>query len=321
MQPKLDKFFQYTAKYDKNNKKCFIYDPDNKTAFFDYMPNDTTDNFITSKSGIKLFYRKPKQDNHMQIPTIKYDYSNVPLIISNLQKAIRRCDNEISMQSALTLIQIAPIKLLRRLPIIFIEDVCLMDTFSIVVWLMMAEKEYGQLKNTDIDILLNIVNSLCNCKKYYDYKAELYVNNKYSFTYNELQFSEGSNELLSLFYRIQYGGSEGDMQMMNVALDYYKNNPNEIIKTEYNAIDYNKLKELDILEVAIDFHCFPSMLNMLCNMTYIRKETIRMHIWFAESACNERKEETIDMSNRYKETNEWSKIEKYIEEVRYKLLE
>ena len=82
----------------------------------------------------------------------------MPLIKSNLQKAVRRCDNQIAIQSALVLIQMAPMELLRRLPIIYIEDVCLMDSYSIVVWLMMADKDYSALKKRDIDIILNIVN-------------------------------------------------------------------------------------------------------------------------------------------------------------------
>ena len=92
--------------------------------------------------------------------------THIPLVKSNLQKAIRRCDSQIAIQSALVLIQCAPMELLRRLPIIYIEDVCLMDSYPIVVWLMMADRDYI-INNDDIDKLLNIIHSLCVCKKYF----------------------------------------------------------------------------------------------------------------------------------------------------------
>ena len=135
-QAKLDNYFKIIPKYDERNKKCFIYDPLNCKAFFDTKP-EPTDKYITLKIGIRLFYREPPADLDITIPTIKCDYG-VPLIKSNLQKAIRRRDNSIAIQSTLALIQKDPMELLRRLPIIYIEDVCLMDSYSIVVWLMMA---------------------------------------------------------------------------------------------------------------------------------------------------------------------------------------
>jgi hypothetical protein len=166
MQQKLDSFFKIIPKYDERNKKCFIYDPENYKAFFATKPLDT-DTFIVNKSGIKLYYRymKPKDIN---FPIMDADYC-VPLLKSNLQKAVRRCENEIAIQTSLAILQKEPMELLRRLPIIYIEDVCLMDSYPIVVWLMMADKDYGRLSKTDIDIILNIVNSLCNCMDYFPY--------------------------------------------------------------------------------------------------------------------------------------------------------
>ena len=153
-QSKLENYFKIIPKYDERNKKCFIYDPLNHTAFFETKPQPT-DLFIISKPNFKLFYRKPPTDNAMNldIPTIQCKFG-VPLLKSNLQKAIRRSDNQIAIQSALALIQVAPMELLRRLPIIYIEDVCLMDSYSIVMWLMIADKAYGALSNRDIDLSL-----------------------------------------------------------------------------------------------------------------------------------------------------------------------
>jgi hypothetical protein len=318
MQQKLDSFFKIIPKYDEKNKKCFIYDPENYKAFFDTKPA-TRDKFITTKLGIKLFYRKPETDKNIDIPIIKCRF-NAPLIKSNLQKAIRRCDNLIAIQSALVLIQMAPMELLRRLPIIYIEDVCLMNSYPIVVWLMMADKDYGKLTKMDIDIILNIVNSLCNCRSYFDYKAENH-DNSYVFTHESLQFCPNSDELLSLYYRSEYGGMKGDIQMLKVSIDYYKMNSSQVRKTVYNSINYNLIeREIEVLVEAIDFHCFPNMLNTLNRITYIDKETIKKCIWFVESGYNVRKNDTILSSKEYEERNEWKKIEKHMDDVRCDLI-
>lgn len=316
MQKKLDSFFKIIPKYDERNKKCFIYDPENNQAFFDTKPNPT-DKFIVNKLNIKLFYRSPTADLNIDIPVIKCKYT-IPLIKSNLQKAVRRCENQIAIQSALVLIQKDPMELLRRLPIIYIEDVCLMDSYSIVVWLMIAAKDYGNLKVRDIDILLNIVNSLCDCKTYFNYIKNDCV---YDFTHEKLQYVQNGSQLLSLYYRSEYGGLKGDMQMLKVAIDYYRMNPNEVKTTEYNTIIYSKIeREIEVLVEAIDFHCYPQMLSILHKKTSIDNETIKIYIWFVESGYNVRKIETQEQSSEYKEKNIWKMIEMYLEDVRCSMI-
>jgi hypothetical protein len=242
----------------------------------------------------------------------------MPLIKSNLQKAVRRRDRQIAIQSALALIQTAPMELLRRLPIIYIEDVCLMDSYSIVVWLMMADKDYGALKKRDIDIILNIVNSLCECKSYFNYIKNDY---NYAFTHETLQFVPNGSQLLSVYYRSEYGGMKGDMQMLKVSIDYYRMHPSEVKITEYGNINYSNIeREIEVLVEAIDFHCYPHMLNVLNKITHINKETIKMCIWFVESGYNVRKPETQESSKEYEERMEWKKIEKHLEDVRCDLI-
>jgi hypothetical protein len=314
MQKKLESFFTIIPKYNENKKKCFIYDPENYKAFFDTKP-ETTDTFVNTKSGVKLFYRNPTTDKHIDIPRIECTFT-VPLLKSNLQKAVRRCDHLIAIQSTIALIQQSPMELLRRLPIIYIEDVCLMDSYPIVVWLMMADRG---VTNIDIDIIVNIVNSLCNCRRYFDYKAMKDTTIDYEFTHESLQ--DSSDELLSLYYRNMYGGLKGDMRMLRFAIDYYRRCPSEIVTTQYNVVDYNKIeKEIDILIEAIDFHCFPQMLSILNRLTHIEKETIKQCIWFVDSGYNIRKEETIESSKLYEERSEWKKIEKHIDDVRFHLI-
>jgi hypothetical protein len=256
------------------------------------------------------------EPKNIKIPIIDANYC-VPLLKSNLQKAIRRCDNQIAIQTSLSILQKEPMELLRRLPIIYIEDVCLMDSYSITVWLMMADKDY-KLTTTDIDIILNIVNSLCNCREYFDFREN---KNDYNFSHESLQDYENYNELLSIYYRSEYGGMKGDIQMLKSAIDYYINNPSKNQKTVYNSIDYDKINpDLEILIEAIDFHPFPQMLNTLSRITKLDKQIIKECIWFVESGYNIRKTLTIESSKLYEERSEWRKIECYLDDVRNDLI-
>ena len=98
--------------HDKNNKKCFIYDPLNNKAFFDKTPHHT-DTFISRKNtGIKLYYRKSHSSIDV-IPTIHSNY-DIPLLKSNLQKAIRRGNHSVAIQTALAILQKDPMQLLHR---------------------------------------------------------------------------------------------------------------------------------------------------------------------------------------------------------------
>ena len=109
--------------------------------------------------------------------------------------------------------------------------------------------------------------------------------------------------------------------MLKVAIDYYRMHPTEVIKTEYNTINYNAIeREIEVLVEAIDFHCYPNMLNILNKLTFINRETIKMCIWFVESGYNIRKPDTQASSKEYEERNEWKKIEKYLEDVRCDLI-
>ena len=86
MQKKLETYFKIIPKYDEHNKKCFIYDPDNRTAYFTTKP-DPTDKFVVLRSGIKLFYRTPNNRELVEIPTITCKYG-IPLVKSNFSVSL-----------------------------------------------------------------------------------------------------------------------------------------------------------------------------------------------------------------------------------------
>jgi hypothetical protein len=193
----------------------------------------------------------------------------------------------------------------RRLAIIYIEDVCLQDSYSIIVWLMMSNDEHA-LRPTDYYIILNIVRNLCECSHVYTKPRGDPI---YKTTHNALQHLRGQDQLLALYYRFLYGGMKGDMEMLSNAIQYYIENPVEMVVTEYAPLDI-VLEDtcLTILDVAVDFHPFPHLLRYISNRTGLQKERVKNLIWEAESAYNIRKPDTISISQKRQTQFDWLTI-------------
>lgn len=332
MQRKLDSFFQITTKYDETNKKCFIYNPSLSKAFFATKP-ESGDQFVSIKCNVRLFYRPLVSKDELKnitIPKIDTEMS-VPLLKSNLQKAIRRCNVSAALSSTIVLLEKDPIAFLRRLPILFVEDVCLLDSFPIVIWLMMSDSEY-KLTNKDKWILLDIVQNLCNQMHYYD-DSEV-GNNKYEPP--ALQDQPHCNELLSIYYRTLYGGMKCDIQLLEGALHYYFENPGEIRATNFtSALDLLPNK-LILIPESIDFHPFPfiikaiqeqileQQLNLeqeqISKQEQITESDIKRYIWFAESAINCRKTSTQMESSKHTNTVIWHLIKPELNKIRRNII-
>lgn len=66
-------------------------------------------------------------------------YKNMGLLKSHLQKCVRRSHTQLAVKTALTILRLNPGELLRRLPIIMLEDAHLFPaSFISLVWLMAA---------------------------------------------------------------------------------------------------------------------------------------------------------------------------------------
>jgi len=310
MQTNLHSFFTIVTAHNEEHKKCFIYDPSTYKAYFSNKPNDHCE-FVSIKSGIKLYIVKNKYHSSCfeQLNT----NADIPLLKSNLQKAIRRGNHSVAVSSALAILQREPIQLLRRLPIIFVEDVCLTDSLPIVIWLLMADKQY-KMTNHDIDILLQIVYSLSVCSRYFD-DRQLHCQIEY--THEMLETNICYNEILSLHYRSLYGGMKGDMQLLKNAISHYENNPHDIVR--YSFIEQYPFEievNVPIIKEAIDFHPYPNMLEAIHKKTRIDKTFIKTCIWFAESGFNVRKQYTIDLSEEYKNKREYHLLVPHLEQFR-----
>lgn len=314
-QQTLHRYFTITQR--STRKTCFVYDPENRRAFFTPHPVDG-DRFLTAKAGMNLYLRRPRNPAlpALRIPVMETTAS-VPLLKSNLQKAIRRGHTEEAVQSALALVQRDPTEFLRRLPIIYLEDVCLMDSYPMVVWLMMADKEYP-LEDTDVDSLLQIVSCLCQCTEYY---PDLDTNSMDTDTPPTTEELQENDILLSVYYRFLYGGMKGDMAMLQRSILYYQTHPMAIVQTTFTDIDYAKLETtVGILEEAIDFHPFPQMLTWLSRQTQLDKQEIKTHLWFVDSGVNLRKSDTLERSQEYAASTVWKKVEPFLSSARIQMM-
>jgi len=305
MQHKLDQYFT-VKRAPKRTRTCFIYDPSIPFAEFTYETHET-DQFIAVKSGISLYYRPPHVSQEKKRTAMPL--CDAPLLISNLQKAIRRCDATVALSSALALIQQHPMVFLRRLPIIYVEDVTLMDSLSIAVWLMMAEQPITPL---DTEHLLRMVLCLATHDACYmcDFDTE-----RPPITPDEL--GSAPDAVIALYYRSLYGGMKGDMRMLQNAVEHFKTHPiHSTLSTFSELTTIPEITSLEILQEAIDFHPRPQILGLLEKRTQIEKDLIKSLIWYAESGINVRKPLTIEASEEYQQKPEWKQIAPILDVIR-----
>eukprot|EP01039_Chlorochromonas_danica_P009670 gene9670-10691_t len=128
-----------------------------------------------------------------------------------------------ALQSTLALFRLDPTQLLRRLTIIMIEDVDLFDSFPLLLWWMIADKDY-QLTEFDLALLLNIVYSLCQYQDVVDVDfmgMERKEEDSLRYDADSLEDHQPyCDMLLALYYRSLYGGMPCDITMLHNAIAY-----------------------------------------------------------------------------------------------------
>jgi len=310
MQTKLNQFFSIRTEYNTKHKRCFIYDPVKSKASFETEPG-TKDEFIVKKLGINLYLRNFDFSTKYDFPTIQTE-AKMPLLKSNLQKAVRQGKNIVAMSTALAMLQKEPNEFVRRLTIICIEDVCIMNTYPVLIWFMMTDKHYF-INSVDIFLLLQIVNTLCNCIQTFDHS---YRCKETELNHESLQDLQAHDILLGLFYRQKYGGMKGDMEMLSSAISFYMTHPEEIVNTDFGDLDCEFNEGLEILDSAIDFIPFPFISDKISKKTGLEKDKINEFIWFVESGWNFRKLQTQIKRDSYRKQHEWVIIENLLHDER-----
>ena len=320
----LTDFYQRNSPVKMGSFHDFIYDPVNgKAMFVDSDPLGYT--LVRSADKIRLWVKSVGQCfGNLYIPH-KFQRL-VPLLKSHLQKAIRRQNVESALSTTYSMMVFDKSALVRRLPIIAIEDVELIEGTSVIVWLMMAGDSYLWTKK-DMQHVLAYVRSLCYTWTYLKRESsEVAISHS---SLSIIQEEETRSEMLALYYRMKWGGTKGDVTMMEQALQTYHNNticikkhvfPIESSKVSLpNFLDINLQNPLFIPE-SIDFHCFPSILKKISDISCVPSDRVKELIWYCESSVNTRKQYTIERSKKYQLTRDYTRVKQCIDKVRESLL-
>jgi len=238
---------------------------------------------------------------HTYYPPVKKTHKKSQYLSSHLQKCIRRMDDVKSIKTAKNFIDLDYTSFIRRLPIIMLEDVCLHESFPILIWLMISNTKGFKLKVNIFKWLLGVVYHLskCNEKTFYSkINNEITIDNKEDILANTLRF------------RKCYGGMDGDMCM----IEYYTQNLKNItVNTDKIFIIKNTIEGLDNGEWLIeanDFHCNKYILNYIQGkFPKYNKEYIKKLIWIFSSSLNNR---TYPLKYTTKELNDWETIQKKV---------
>jgi len=183
---------------------------------------------------------------------------NFPILKSNLQKCIRRSKVDQALKTANLMLLIDPNELLRRLAIIYIEDVMLDNYYSYIVWYMAAISKGYNINNTDKILILNIVKYLAEASN--KEKIDVIPNfnlSEYFNNFDKKLYHNNFNYIWCLILRKKYGGMKCDMNLINGCLKLYKlkkiKKANKDIFKDISANLNFSIK--DILPCSIDFHC------------------------------------------------------------------
>jgi hypothetical protein len=257
-------------------------------------------------------------------------YKNTQYLKSHLQKCIRKQNYTFAVPTAFHMMKLDLNDFLRRLPIIMIEDVYLHNSFSTLIWLMIADSTHNfKFKRYIYEWLLGVVYLLCvindkdtiDCGNIGETNISKIIDilNEYN-KLNEIEYSL----LYCMHLRIAYGGMKCDLEMFENYTYVWKKR--FIDKDEVKKINNTVIKPISInvskLEIenwdlsAIDYHCNQKIIGyILKKYDDIDESELKKLIWYNSSCLNSR------VKNIPYNEEKWNEIKKYVEKTQKYLLE
>ena len=323
-------YLSWTNKYKPDFEAIWTKEKPDKINFIEHVNCD----YI--KKGYYFYicgYFSDNEDRKYYIGKEK-KYKNVSYLISHLQKNIRKQDDILAVSSCYHLLKLDLIKLLRRIPIIMLEDTFLNESFTTIIWLMVAINfESFKIKQYVYEWILGIIYVLCKI----DYKDNLNENselnniessnknniinilNKYS-SLNTIEYSL----LYSMHIRIAYGGTKEDINMLNKFINLWYNRfllGNYTLNNIKNKPISIYVKDLDISDwdiSAIDYHCNSDIIDYILkkyNYLELDHNELKKIIWINSSSINNR------IENKIYNENVWNTIKDYLYKTQKYLLD
>jgi hypothetical protein len=282
------------------------------------------------KTGFYFYicgYFPDNDENSYHLPKEK-TYKNIAYLKSHLQKCIRKQNDNLAIPTSLHLIKLDLNDFLRRIIIIMLEDVFLHQSFTTLVWLMIANSTKKlKMKKYIYEWLLGVIYLLCTINEK-DFVDDIYYNQQISKKnidiLNEYTIL-GEDEcslLYSIHLRIAYGGMECDMKMLKAFsycwFDRFKNNTIRFNITPIKPIKItvSELKITDWDLSAIDYHCCQKIIELILKKyDDLTENELKKMIWINSSSINTR------CSNREYNIEKWNEIKNYISKTQKYLLE
>jgi hypothetical protein len=231
-------------------------------------------------------------------------YKNVHYLKSHLQKSIRMQDDLLAIPTCYHLLKLDISELLRRLPIIMLEDLFLHESINTLIWFMVAKSSCStfKFKKYMYEWLLGTIFVMCKIDDFDLFEAENIVEENESYNniyqlldkYNDLEEHEYSL-LYSLHIRIAYGGMKGDIKMIKQFIQLWEKR----FRTGKMKINTMKVRPISLyitdLELgdwnlaAIDFHCNPRFLEFIQKKyNDLSIDDIKNIVWYNSSSLNKR---------------------------------
>ena len=227
------------------------------------------------------------------------------LLISMLQKAVRRCIPDVAASIALEIAHCDPLLLARRLSIIAIEDVASDKNLVVSVWYMLAFSNGAHPTESDIIWMVQYAHALASNPN----RDERFRKGHVPSAINSWKRGHEINDnvSLALLIRAAFGGMRGDVEMLLRAASVDHTSAPFL---EFQNVEVGRLsRDMAILD-AIDFHCDPSIPKKVSETYNITEDAVRTMIWENSSSTNKRLEEKPIM-----DINLWNTILPYIQRI------
>ncbi len=249
----------------------------------------------------------------------KYAYEISPLI-SNFQKAMRLRDAERCLATALQLLGQDVCTFLRRLAIVLLEDAQLQpQLYAQVVWLMLATGKGYTLAREDVEVIMDAICSALMMNKRYDLSEEAAGLALAESHWLGIAPESGSYALRSAYVAMRLRAGAGGMRF---DAEFLERLAARLLcrqlefEMEINTVDIDDIPEFDVaahmLPAAIDFHCYPAILETARLQTGLKPPIIKEAIWWHRSSLNDREGpaqlQAVESGQRFRTAQIWAVV-------------
>mgnify|MGYP002639132361 CR=1 FL=1 len=248
------------------------------------------------------------------MPTKRKDHylTEKRLLISNLQKCIRRGLTDRAIRTALCLLEYHPKQAIRRLPIIMVEDGILHPFAPRIAQMMINNSKDQELTDEDINHYLSLVRDLCKVKSK-DIPDEALIAKYAEINPKDQLGPFGRDITQALYTRAKFGGMKWDIIMLKqfaqqweIRFSQDEIHWHEFLYAHYpeqELVNYQTIRPLqqsDVLLESVDQHSSP-LITILAKKKDIRfkilerfqhsdpKPVLKDVIWCLRSSPNPRR--------------------------------